>query len=63
MAEVFSVTAAAIGLVELAGRSSYKLTHLVRGWRQAPTLIFALVNETADLQVLLNRLEEAGSVI
>jgi hypothetical protein len=63
MAEVFSVVAAAIGLVDLAGRSSYKLPHLVRDWRHAPTLILALVNETADIQVLLSRLQDAGSII
>lgn len=63
MAEVFSVIAAAIGVIDLAGRSSSKLARLVLEWRHAPTLILTLVNETADLQVLLGRLKDAGSVV
>ncbi|KAI1414755.1 ankyrin [Hypoxylon sp. FL1857] len=63
MADIFSTVAAGIGLVGLSISSSAKLISLIRAWRQAPALILALTNETADLQVILKRFHEGGQII
>ncbi|KAI1382409.1 ankyrin [Hypoxylon crocopeplum] len=63
MADLFSVVAAGIGLAGFAVSSSAKLVRLIHTWRRAPALIVALANETSDLQVLLERFQDAHDII
>lgn len=59
MADPFSVFSAAAGVLDIALRATKALHGLCSELREAPALILALSNETADVSVVLGRVDEA----
>ena len=59
MAEPFSIIASTVGVVDFAGGLLTQIRNLIRGWKDAPSLILALANETADLNTVLVHMQIA----
>ena len=58
MADPFSIAAAAVGLFDVAARTSVTLRRVCKDIKNAPALLAALSNEVVDLGVILNTIIE-----
>ncbi|KAI0403872.1 hypothetical protein F4802DRAFT_569705 [Xylaria palmicola] len=63
MAEPFSILSAAAGLADVSVRTSLKLRSLISEFKNAPALILALSNETAEISVILERVNESRQAV
>lgn len=63
MADPFSILAGAAGLADVSVTTSSKLHSLISEFKRAPDLILALSNETAEISVVLERVNESRQVV
>ncbi|KAI0506307.1 hypothetical protein F5B22DRAFT_624390 [Xylaria bambusicola] len=63
MADPFSILAGAAGLADVSVRTSLKLRSLISEFKNAPELILALSNETTEISVVLERVNESRQAV
>jgi hypothetical protein len=63
MADPFSIVAGAVGVTDVAVRTSSKLRSLISDFRDAPKLILDLSNEVTEISVVLDRVKESQQAV
>ncbi|KAM0234978.1 hypothetical protein ACHAP5_009882 [Fusarium lateritium] len=54
-----SITASILAVISAAGKASEGALFVIRAWKSAPDEMFAIVNETSDIQLVLQSATEA----
>ncbi|KAI1358912.1 hypothetical protein F5Y08DRAFT_94250 [Xylaria arbuscula] len=63
MVDPFSILAGAVGVTDVAVKTSMKLRSLISDFRDAPSLILALSNEVTEMRVVLERVKESQRAV
>ncbi|KAI1121112.1 hypothetical protein F5Y10DRAFT_109399 [Nemania abortiva] len=63
MADPFSIFAGAVGVTDVAAKTSSTLRKLISEFRNAPALVQALFNEITEISVVLERVKESQRAV
>jgi uncharacterized phage infection (PIP) family protein YhgE len=63
MADPFSTFSAALSVLDVSGHTLAKAIDLICNWKNAPALILALLNETANLNIVIDQIRDTRQTV